>query len=461
MTVHDQEAEQLVLGSLLQNVESFEEISAVLRPEDFYFKSHQLIYASISEEIDKGAQPDLLLVVANLKEKNSLEKVGSRGYLTEIASSGSAVSAFTYAKKVKELSLRRHLLNGFKEIEKDLGDQSVSLQELLAKTEKTIFQVSDRYSEYSVRHIKELNQEFVEYLKKVKNSDGGITGVAAGYSALDQITTGFKGGQLVVLAARPGVGKTTLALNITRNIIMNQKLSSPVLIFSLEMTSIELLLRMVCSDALIDSSKIQKGFINEKEMKKIYNSCSKIYSSDFYIDDSPDLTGWELKQRARRLASNLKTKDKKLGLIIVDYLQLMTDSSRTENRQVEVASISRGLKAIAKELDVTVLAVSQMNRAVEQRGKDHRPQLSDLRESGAIEQDADIVMFIHREEIYNKDIPESEKGMAELIIAKHRAGPTGVVSLIFMKEQNCFFSNPGVSDPPTYTEGTPVVIPDA
>ncbi len=449
MAVYDEEAERLVLGSLLQNVESFEEISGVLQPGDFYFKSHQLIYESISEEVDKGSQPDLLLIAANLKSKNSLERVGSRGYLVEIASSGSAVSAFTYAKKVKELSLRRYLLNGFKNIEKSLIDQSVSLQELLAKTEKTIFQISNRYSEYNVRHIKELNQEFVEYLRKTKDSDGGITGIASGYPILDQITTGFKEGQLIVLAARPGVGKTTLALNITRNIVIDQKPSTPVLIFSLEMTSIELLLRMVCSDAYIDSSKIQKGFINEREMKKAYNSCSRIYSSEFYIDDSPDLTGWELKQRARRLASNLKTKDKKLGLIIVDYLQLMTDTSRTENRQVEVASISRGLKAIAKELDVTVLAVSQMNRAVEQRGKDHRPQLSDLRESGAIEQDADIVMFIHREEIYNKDIPESEKSMAELIIAKHRAGPTGVVKLAFRKEMNRFFSGIREQEPPS------------
>ena len=459
MAIYDEEAERLVLGSLLQNVESFAEISNVLRPGDFYFKSHQLIYESISEEIDQGSQPDLLLVAANLKNKNSLEKVGNRGYLVEIASSGSAVSAFTYAKKIKELSLRRNLLNGFKDIEKSLVDQSIGLQELLAKTEKTIFQISDRYSEYNVRHIKELNQEFVEYLKKIKDSDGGITGLASGYPILDQITTGFKGGQLIVLAARPGVGKTTLALNIIRNIIIDQTPSTPVLLFSLEMTSIELLLRMVCSDAYIDSSKIQKGFINEKEMKKVYASCSRLYSSEFYIDDSSDLTGWELKQRARRLASNLKTKDKKLGLIIVDYLQLMTEATRTENRQVEVASISRGLKAIAKELDVTVLAVSQMNRSVEQRGKDHRPQLSDLRESGAIEQDADMVMFIHREEIYNKDIPESEKGMAELIIAKHRAGPTGVVNLAFAKEKNRFF--PGILEQDAPLNGTtPVITPE-
>ena len=451
MTIHDQEAEQLVLGSLLQGAESFEEVSGVLRPEDFYFQSHQLIYESISHEVDKGAQPDMLLVIANLKSKNALEKVGSRSYLAEIVSSGSAVSALAYAKRVKDLSLRRSLLGGIREIEKSLGDPSVSLEELLSKTEKTVFQVSDRHSEYNVRHVREINEEFVEYLKQLKASEGGVTGVATGFTDLDQITTGFKGGQLIVLAARPGIGKTTLALNMAQNMIHDQRSPAPVLLFSLEMTSIELLLRMVCSDAYLDSGKIQKGFINDREMKKIYDSCSRIYSSEFYIDDSPELNSWELKQRARRLASHLKAQEKKLGLIIVDYLQLMTEASRMENRQVEVASISRGLKAIAKELDVSVLAVSQMNRSVEQRGKDHRPQLSDLRESGAIEQDADIVMFIHREEVYNKDLPESEKGMAELIVAKHRAGPTGLVSLAFAKEKNRFFD--GIPDREASPEG--------
>ena len=207
----------------------------------------------------------------------------------------------------------------------------------------------------------------------------------------------------------------------------------PVLVFSLEMTSLELLLRLVCADAYLESAKIQKGYINQKEMKKVYDSCARLYASQFYIDDSPTLTSWELKQRTRRLASTLKAEGKKLGLVIVDYLQLMNEAIRFENRQLEVSNISRTLKSIAKEFEVPVLAVSQMNRAIEQRGKEHKPQLSDLRESGAIEQDADIVIFIHREEVYNKDIPESEKGFAELIIAKHRAGPVGTVKLAFQK----------------------------
>ena len=436
MQVYDQEAEQVVLGTLLQDSQSFTDISEVLKVEDFYYHSHRMIYESISDEIDKGSHPDILLVISNLKEKNILEKVGSHSYLTRIANLGSVVSAPTYAKKVKDLSLRRNLFNNLKEIEKVIDNPSVSLEELLSKVELAVFRIADRHSEYKVRHIKELNDEFIGYLKKLKASEGGVTGIATHYQGLDQITTGLKQGQLIVLAARPGVGKTTLALNIAHNVTMRSKL--PVLIFSLEMTNLELLLRLVCADSYLESSKIQKGYINQKDMKKIYDSCSRLYASQLYLDDSATLNSWELKQRARRLASNLKTQEKKLGLIIVDYLQLMTESTRFENRQLEVSNISRTLKSIAKELELPVLAVSQMNRAIEQRGKDYRPQLSDLRESGAIEQDADIVIFIHREEIYNKDIPESEKGFAELIIAKHRAGPVGKVKLAFQKEKNIF-----------------------
>ena len=436
MQVHDQEAEQIVLGTLLQDSGSFGEISEVLKAQDFYYYSHRMIYESISDEIDKGSYPDVVLVISNLKEKNILEKVGSRSYLTQIVNLGSVVSAPTYAKKVKDLALRRNLFNNLKEIEKVIDNPSISLEELLSKMESALFHIADRHSEYKIRHVRELNDEFTEYLKKIKASEGGITGIATHYKGLDQITAGLKEGQLVVLAARPGIGKTTLALNIAQNITLRSKL--PVLIFSLEMANLELLLRLVCADSYLESSKIQRGYINQKEMNEIYRSCSRLYASQLYMDDSPTLTSWELKQRARRLASNLKTQGKKLSLIIVDYLQLMTEATRFENRQLEVSNISRTLKAIAKELGVPVLAVSQMNRAVEQRGKGHRPQLSDLRESGAIEQDADIVIFIHREEMYNKDVPESEKGFADLIIAKHRAGPVGTVKIAFEKEKNIF-----------------------
>ncbi len=436
MIIHDQEAEKIVLGTLLQNIESFEEISEYLKPEDFYLESHRLIYQGIADEIDSGSQPDILLVIANLKQKRQLERVGDKQYLTSIASLGSSISAQAYAKRVKELSLRRSLLKSIKEIEKETLDQSIGLEQLLSKTEKAIFNISDRQSSYNIQHIKELNAEFTEYLKRIKESKDGVTGIPTYFRALDQITAGLKGGQLIILAARPGVGKTTLALNMAQNIAIRSKI--PILIFSLEMGSLELLLRMICTDSFLESSRIQKGFISDRDMRKIYDSCSRLYSTHLYIDDSSDLTNWELKQRSRRLQNNLKLQQQKLGLIIVDYLQLMTEASKSESRQVEVANISRSLKTIAKELDVPVLAVSQMNRAVEQRGKDHRPQLSDLRESGAIEQDADIVVFIHREELYNSSLPENEKGFAELIVSKHRAGPTGSFKLVFKKESNRF-----------------------
>ena len=442
---YDQEAEQIVLGSLIQNPEIFQEVSEFVKPDDFYFEQHRFIYISILEEMDQGRTPDLFILLSNLKTKNLLERVGNKSYLTQISGMGSSISAVIYSKKIKELSLRRSLLTQIKEIEKDSLDTTISLETLLSKTEKALSQIADRQTAYTVRHIRELNTEFIDYLEKVKTAKDGVTGIPSYFNSLDKITTGFKGGQLIILAARPGVGKTTFALNMAQR---GALAGMPVVIFSLEMNALELLLRMICADALIESSKVQKGFISEKDMERIYKSAVKIYASQLYVDDSPTLTSWEMKQRSRRLANQLKAQGKKIGLIVVDYLQLMTEGTRSENRQVEVSNISRGLKQLAKELDVPVIALSQMNRSVEQRGKDHRPQLSDLRESGAIEQDADIVMFIHREELYNKDLPENEKGIADLIIAKHRAGPTGNIKLAFIKEKNFFNDYEEISETP-------------
>lgn len=437
MGLYDSESEKIVIGSVLQSPDLFTDISQSLRAEDFFFDSHRLIYQTISEEFDKNNTPDLMLLIASLKAKNQLESVGNRSALMEIAELSSPVSAMTYASRVKELSLRRQLLGNIKELEKDVQENQTELDELLSRSEKMTAAISDRQSSYNIRHVLEVKNEFVEFLQKLKDSQGGITGIPTSFAKLDQLTTGLKGGQLIVLAARPGAGKTTLALNIAQKVATQA--NAPVLIFSLEMTRLELLLRMVCADAFLESQKIQKGFINDKEMQKIIDSLGRINSSDLYIDDSPDLNSWEFRQRCRRLSNQLKAQKKKLGLVVVDYLQLMTDKTRgNESRQIEVANISRSLKIIAKELDVPVISLSQMNRSIEQRGKDPRPQLSDLRESGAIEQDADIVMFIHREDMFVHDLPPEKTGQAEVIIAKHRAGPTGSVTLSFIKEKNLF-----------------------
>ncbi|MDH5719989.1 MAG: replicative DNA helicase [Spirochaetia bacterium] len=437
MSLYDEESEQIVIGSILQSPDIFGDISQILRAEDFYVEKHRIIFQCISEEVDEQNTPDSLFVISSLKKNNNLEKAGNRAYIIHVADMGSSIGFKNHAERVKEFSLRRNLLLQLKELEKKTTDSSAKFEELLSDSEKAIFKISDRFVQDSVVHIKKIKDEFTEFLERVRDTEGGITGIATHFKKFDSITSGLKGGQLLILAARPGVGKTTFALNIAQNIAIRSKY--PVLIFSLEMTRLELLLRMVCAEAHLSSEKIQKGYIQKREWQLISNSVSSLYSADIFLDDSPGLNTWEFKQRSRRLAMQLQKQNKKLGLIVVDYLQLMTESTRlVESRQMEVSRISRALKLIAKELDTPVLALSQMNRSIEQRGKDPRPQLSDLRESGAIEQDADIVMFIHREEMYNLDIEETKKNQAEIIIAKHRAGPTDSFKLAFLKDKSIF-----------------------
>ena len=437
MDLFDEESEQIVIGSVLQSPDIFSDISQILQTQDFYFEKHRIIFESISEEIDSQNTPDALFTISSLKKNNKLEKAGNRAYIMHLADMGSSIGFKNHAERVKEFSLRRNLLFQLKELEKKTSDSSARFEELLSDSEKAIFKISDRFVQDNVVHIKKIKGEFTEFLERVRDTEGGITGIPTHFKKFDSLTTGLKGGQLLVLAARPGVGKTTFALNIAQNIAIRS--NYPVLIFSLEMTRLELLLRMVCAEAHISSEKIQKGYIQKREWQLISNSVNTLYSSDIFLDDSPGLNTWEFKQRSRRLALQLEKQNKKLGLIVVDYLQLMTESTKAmESRQTEVARISRALKLIAKELNVPVLALSQMNRAIEQRGKEPRPQLSDLRESGAIEQDADMVMFIHREEMYNPDIDETQKNQADIIVAKHRAGPTDTFKLAFLKDKSIF-----------------------
>ncbi|MDH5717431.1 MAG: replicative DNA helicase [Spirochaetia bacterium] len=446
MNLFDEESEQIIIGSILQSPNIFNDISQILKPEDFFVEKHRIIYECISAEIDNQSNPDAVFIISSLKKNGLLEKAGNKTYLMHLADMGSVIGARNYAERVKEFSLRRNLHAKIKEFEKKTTDTSTDFQDLLSDYEKAIFSISDRFITDSVTHIKKVNDEFIEFLEKVKSSKDGISGAQTHFKRFDQITTGLKGGQLIILAARPGVGKTTLALNFAQNIAIRSK--EPVLIFSLEMTRLQLMLRMVCTEAYLSSEKIQKGFISGRDMDKIMKSLENLYAADIYMDDSSGLSSWEFKQKTRRLALQLKKQNKKLGFIVVDYLQLMTEGGRMrESRQIEVAHISRSLKLIAKELNVPVLALSQMNRSIEQRGRDSRPQLSDLRESGAIEQDADIVMFIHREDLNNPDINESERDQAELIIAKHRAGPTDLIKLAFDKDKSFFSETDKREDP--------------
>jgi len=439
MQLFDEEAEQIVLGSLMQSPSLFEEVGQVLKVDDLYYEGHRNIYQAIADETDRGNPPNALIIINNLKEKNLLERSGNRSTIMHIASQGVMVGVHTYAERVRDFSLRRRLITSFRELEKKSADTGFKVDSVLSETEIALTHLADRYTGFNVKHVKEVKEEFLQFIEHVTKSHDGITGTSTGFRKLDDITGGFKPGQMIVVAARPGIGKTTFALNIAKNVTMSKTRKQAVIFFSLEMTRLELFLRLVCSNAFLDSQKVLKGRINEKEMARLTLAAKEVFESDFYIDDSADLTTWEFKQRARRLGRTLKQQGKDLGLIVVDYLQLMTDRDRSgDGRQNEVAAISRAIKLIAKDLSVPIIAVSQMNRSIEQRGKDPRPQLSDLRESGAIEQDADMVIFIHREDIFSKDVPEDKKNVAEIIIGKNRGGPRDTIKVAFLSDKNLF-----------------------
>lgn len=437
--LYDDSAEKSVLGGLLNNDSFYYEISGLLKPDDFFRESHRIIYNAFADEMERGSRPDIHLISSHLKNKSLLEKAGGYSYLIEVADQGSTLSVGVFAKQVKEYALRRRLLSSVKNIEKNITDINFPFESLIEETENTIQNIAERSSDYKVEHISKVNDEFKEYLENVKKAarTGQVPGLATNFTNLDKLTTGFKPGQLIVLAARPGQGKTTYALNIASNVALITK--KPILFYSLEMTKIELFLRLIATKTFLDSRNLQRGFIKDSDASKINTAVNEIYDSDFYIDDSPDLTSWDFRQRSRRLSKILQSEGKSLGLIIVDYLQLMQhddlNRGKTESRQIEVSRISHSLKLIAKDLKVPVIALSQMNRSIEQRGKDMRPQLSDLRESGAIEQDADIVMFIYQKE-KDKDDPMDDE--TEIIIAKHRAGPTGTIPMFFIKKYNAF-----------------------
>ncbi|HRP68531.1 MAG TPA: replicative DNA helicase [Turneriella sp.] len=438
MQLFDEEAEQVVLGSILQSPSLFEEVAQILKPDDFYYEGHRIVYEAIASEIDRGEQPNAILIINSLKNTNQLERAGNRAGIMNIASLGVLVGVTTFTEKIRDMALRRRLVTNFRELEKKASDTGFKLDSVLSDTESALTHLADRYSSYNIRHIKEADKEFVEFLKHVTTNRDSVIGTASGFKRLDDVTGGFKGGQMIVIAARPGMGKTTFALNIALNVAMDKNRPKSVAFFSLEMTRLELLLRLLCSRSFLDSQKVQKGRINNSEMTRLALAAKEIYASDFYIDDSADLTTWEFKQRSRRLGRTLKQQGKDLGLIVVDYLQLMTDRERaSDGRQNEVAAISRALKLIAKDLNCPILALSQMNRSIEQRGKDPRPQLSDLRESGAIEQDADMVIFIHRENL-GHDAPEDKKNLAEIIIGKNRAGPRENFNLAFLSDKSLF-----------------------
>jgi len=418
-------AEQAALGSMLLQEDAILRGVDILRPEDFYKKSHQIIFKCILELFEKSRAVDLVTLTEELNRINLLEEIGGVTYLTNLINSvPTAANIEHYIKIIEEKSILRNLINSATKIISMGYEEKEDAKILLDKAEHLIFEVSERNLGQSFVPIKEILQDSFEKIENLYHRDEFITGTPSGFDEFDDITTGFQPSELIVIAGRPGMGKTAFCMTVAQYIAVSK--NTPVALFSLEMSKSQLVQRMLCSEARVDAHNLRKGRLAESDWPTLSMAAGRLASAPIFIDDTAGITCLEIKAKARRLKAQHN-----LGLVIIDYLQLITSSGRVENRQQEISEISRSLKGLARELNVPVIAVSQLSRAVEQR-IERRPRLSDLRESGAIEQDADLVVFLYREEYYK---PKTDrKGIAEVIISKQRNGPTGQIDLAFVKE---------------------------
>ncbi|NLX92104.1 MAG: replicative DNA helicase [Firmicutes bacterium] len=425
------EAEQSVLGSMLIDKDALLEVGEILTSEDFYREVHQEIFRAIMHLADKNEPVDLVTICEELEKKNILEKVGGAAYLATLANiTPTAAHAAYYAQIVREKAILRRLIRTATEIVAKSYDYVENVEEFLDEAEQAIFEVARRKDSRTFVPLKEALEETFEKLDQLKQKKGGITGLATGFFELDNLTSGLQDSDLIIVAARPSMGKTTLALNIAQEITVNNK--KPVAFFSLEMSREQLAQRLLCSYGEIDAQRLRRGFLSADEWPKIARAVGPLSEAPLYIDDTAAISVMEMRAKARRLKM-----EKGLSAIFVDYLQLMKSQEKAENRQQEISAISRSLKALAKELNCPVVALSQLSRAVEQR-VDKRPILSDLLESGGIEANADVVLFIYRDDYY---YPETEKKhIAEIIVSKQRNGPTGKFELYFMDHFNKFLN---------------------
>ena len=424
---HNIDAEKAVLGAILVNNENCYLVLESLKPEDFYMDSHRVIYRKMVDLIEKSKAIDLVTIQDELDRSSQLEAAGGIAYVASLLDgTPHLVNIDHYIEFIRERSLLRQMINATNKIMAECFDQAEPAEEILDRAEQALFDLSEKRMRSGFISVKEMELPAAKLLEKLAKERVLITGVETGFRDLDRLTSGLQPGDLVIVAGRPSMGKTALCLNMAQHVALHQNL--PVGMFSLEMSKEQLLMRMLCAEARVDAHKLRTGYLGKDDFRKLIDALGETAQAPMYIDDSSTLTVMEMRAKSRRLKA-----EHGLSMIIVDYLQLMSGYGRVENRTQEISGISRGLKALAKELSVPVIALSQLSRAPEQRQGDHKPQLSDLRESGSIEQDADLVMFIYREEVY-KPLDEENKGLAELIIAKQRNGPTGTVKLAFLRE---------------------------
>ncbi|MDT9026576.1 MULTISPECIES: replicative DNA helicase [Rossellomorea] len=424
------EAEQAVLGAIFLEPSALTTTSEILIPEDFYRHSHQKIYNVMLNLGDGGKAVDLITVTEELAAAKELEDVGGVAYLSELAASvPTAANIEYYAKIVEEKSLLRRLIRTATDIASDGYAREDEVDSLLSEAEKNIMEVAQRKNAGAFHNIKDVLVRTYDNIETLTNRKGDVTGISTGFADLDHMTAGFQRNDLIIVGARPSMGKTAFALNIAQNVAVKAK--ENVAIFSLEMGAEQLVMRMLCAEGNINAQNLRTGDLTDEDWRKLTMAMGSLSNAGIYIDDTPGIKVGEIRSKCRRLAQ-----EHGLGMILIDYLQLIQGSGRSgENRQQEVSEISRSLKGLARELEVPVIALSQLSRGVEQR-QDKRPMMSDIRESGSIEQDADIVAFLYREDYYDKEA--ENKNIIEIIIAKQRNGPVGNVSLAFVKEYNKF-----------------------
>ncbi len=425
MMPHNLDAERSVIGGVLLDNAALFHVVDVLKPEDFYRPAHQKIFATQLTLSEKGEPIDEVTLVAELKAQQLLEAVGGAVYIAALCDRiPTAANIATYARLVRDKSILRQLISQATEIATRGYEGEGAVDELLEEAERSIFEISDQRDKKGLTPVKEIIKETFRQVEKLYEKRELITGIPTGYDELDKMLAGLQRSDLIIIAARPSVGKTALALNMVCNSAIRHKKKCAV--FSLEMSKEQLVMRMLTSEARIDATRMRGGMLTESDWPRLARAAGSISEAKVFIDDTAALSVMEMRAKCRRLAA-----DGPLDMVMVDYLQLMRSYKNMDSREREISEISRGLKALAKELKVPVVALSQLNRSVESRA-DKRPMMSDLRESGAIEQDADVIAFIYRDEVYNKET--AEKGIAEIIVAKQRNGPIGEVKLRFFGE---------------------------
>lgn len=423
----DLEAEQAVLGSIIENNETLGELVSILTPNSFFLVAHQHIYRAMLDLVEISYPIDEVMLGDQLKSLSQLEEIGGYAYLAELLEcSPSSGNVVFYAKIIQEHALLRDLIQTTKEIGEKSRDPERNIAELLSEADRKITEIATRSSDRKYRHIKDVLSTSFQRLEKISESPDEVTGIPTGFIDLDKRTSGLQSSDLIIIAARPSMGKTALAMNMATYIASKSEEKGAILIFSLEMSKEQLAMRMLTSESNVDSRKLRTGNLEQDDWDKLAMATDSLSTTSIFINDATNTTPYELVTICKQLNKEF---EHGLALVMVDYLQLMQGNRQNMNREQEISEISRSLKGLAKELNIPVIALSQLNRALETRS-DKRPQLADLRESGAIEQDADLIFFIYRDEVYNTESPD--KGQAEIIVAKHRNGPTGVLRLAWV-----------------------------